>query len=104
MTTNRIEAIDPAFQSRIHLTIRYPKLSPEAREQIWLRFLRSFCPETTIEPRDIEELANIDINGREIKNLVKTTQLLAQHEKAPLKMEHVRTVLVLVKRNAFVDT
>lgn len=32
MTTNRAEAIDCAFQSRIHLALHYPGLSVEARQ------------------------------------------------------------------------
>lgn len=103
MTTNRVDRIDPAFQSRIHLTIEYPKLSLEVRRQIWARFLVSFCPESNIASNDLEELARVEANGREIKNLVKTAQLLAKHEKRPLTVEHIRTVLRVIKRNAMTD-
>ncbi|KAL9617549.1 MAG: hypothetical protein Q9160_007666 [Pyrenula sp. 1 TL-2023] len=100
MTTNRVDRIDPAFQSRIHLTIEYPRLTGEVRRQIWARFLEGFCPESRIEASELEELARVEANGREIKNLVKTAQLLAKHESKPLTVEHIRTVLRVIKRNA----
>ncbi|KAI1075434.1 P-loop containing nucleoside triphosphate hydrolase protein [Whalleya microplaca] len=93
MTTNRVEAIDPAFQSRIHLTIQYPRLSVEARRQIWERFAHNSRQGSTLQSQDFSELQSLDINGRDIKNLVKTAQLLASHENSPLSIEHIRTVL-----------
>lgn len=35
----------------------------------------------------------MEINGRQIKNVVKSAGLLARSEKGPLKADHVRTVL-----------
>lgn len=35
LTTNRKEDFDDAFKSRIHVTITYPTLSPEAQSAIW---------------------------------------------------------------------
>ncbi|KAL7626543.1 hypothetical protein AAE478_003315 [Parahypoxylon ruwenzoriense] len=100
MTTNRVEAIDPAFQSRIHLTIRYPSLDVPARRQIWERFVQNSQQESTLKPPDFDDLQSVDVNGREIKNLVKTAQLLASHEKAPLAMEHIRTALSVSRASA----
>ncbi|KAI2465774.1 putative AAA family ATPase [Annulohypoxylon bovei var. microspora] len=93
MTTNRVEAIDPAFQSRIHVTIRYPPLRAEARRQIWKRFIENSQPDTTVKEKDFDELKRIRVNGREIKNLAKTAQLLASHEETPLSIEHIRTII-----------
>jgi len=97
MTTNRVDTIDPAFQSRIHLTIEYPKLSEAARCQIWKQFLAINCPDTTIGDQEIQVLAKVDLNGREIKNLIKTAQLLAGHENVALDIEHCQTVLQVTK-------
>ncbi|KAI1469387.1 putative AAA family ATPase [Daldinia caldariorum] len=93
MTTNRVEAMDPAFQSRIHLTIHYPVLDVPARRQIWERFVQNFYQESTLLPHHFLELQSIPLNGREIKNVIKTAQLLASHEKGALTIEHVRTAL-----------
>ncbi|KAK3494182.1 uncharacterized protein B0T23DRAFT_103213 [Neurospora hispaniola] len=35
LTTNRKQDFDDAFKSRIHVTISYPELSPEAKSRIW---------------------------------------------------------------------
>lgn len=39
LTTNRKDQLDAAFQSRIHLTIGLPDLSPEQRQGIWESFV-----------------------------------------------------------------
>ncbi|KAI5863276.1 P-loop containing nucleoside triphosphate hydrolase protein [Durotheca rogersii] len=102
MTTNRVQAIDPAFQSRIHLTIKYPSLDAAARRKIWERFLlpSSSSQESALRHEDFAELQSFRLNGREIKNLVKMAQLLASHEKVPLAMDHVRTALHVTKANS----
>ena len=38
LTSNRITAFDPAFESRIHLTIHYPPLDAASRLHIWKTF------------------------------------------------------------------
>jgi SpoVK/Ycf46/Vps4 family AAA+-type ATPase len=91
MTTNRQDSIDAAFKSRIHLTIVFPDLSVSTRKQIWTRFVHS-C-ENTLAPRDFDTLSNIEMNGREIKNMVKTGQLLAKRENKPLSIDHFKIVL-----------
>ncbi|KAI0180807.1 P-loop containing nucleoside triphosphate hydrolase protein [Hypoxylon sp. FL1284] len=111
MTTNRADAVDPALRSRVHLTIRYPALGAAARRRIWERFVHAAAsarprqpqPQqqpSALGPDDLALLQELDLNGREIKNLVKTARLLASHEKAPLAMEHVRAVLSVSSTNA----
>jgi SpoVK/Ycf46/Vps4 family AAA+-type ATPase len=97
MTTNRVEAMDPAFQSRIHLTIQYPNLEESARRQIWISFVKYSSQPNILEDHHFDELSQINLNGREIKNLVKTAQLLACHENDPLSIEHVKTVLHVIQ-------
>lgn len=48
---------------------------------------------SNIGEKDLKTLAKIDMNGREIKNTVKTARLLASQKGVPLAMEHVATVL-----------
>jgi hypothetical protein len=40
LTTNRLQDFDDAFQSRIHLTIRYAALDNTRRANIWRNFLK----------------------------------------------------------------
>ena len=97
LTTNRVSTFDAAFQSRIHLTIDYPKLDFHSKMLIWQTFVRpqSDAPRygSNIREKDIKALAKTDMNGREIKNTIKTARLLASQKGAPLAMEHIATVL-----------
>jgi len=42
---------------------------------------------------DIEEFTEVEMNGRQIKNVVKSASLLALSEKTEIEAKHVRTVL-----------
>ncbi|KAK8074286.1 AAA family ATPase [Apiospora phragmitis] len=77
LTTNRGDAIDAAFQSRIHLTLQYPELSTDAKTHIWNQFL-SRAPSSAVTTLEVSNLALLPLNGRQIKNIVKTASLLAR--------------------------
>ena len=97
LTTNRVGTFDRAFQSRIHLTIEYPKLDFRSKMLVWRTFVRPRSDDaqygSDIGDNDLDVLAQMDLNGREIKNVVKTARLLASWKEMPLAMEHVATVL-----------
>jgi hypothetical protein len=93
MTTNRADNIDPAFQSRIHVSLQYPDLSPASRRQIWAAFLERSEHPSELGERDLEELSRVKLNGRQIKNVLKTAQLLALRRKSSLGRGLVETVL-----------
>lgn len=98
LTTNRIGAIDPAFKSRIDLILPYYDLDELARRRVWANFVDLLEPGTyEIGERDFDELAKSELNGREIKNSIKTAQVLAARE-GPLTMKHLRIVLNIRKR------
>ena len=40
LTTNRVESIDPAFQSRVHCALKYDQLNAESRLAIWSDLLQ----------------------------------------------------------------
>ncbi|OQE22976.1 hypothetical protein PENSTE_c009G03378 [Penicillium steckii] len=94
LTTNRAENIDPAFESRIHVSIRYPELSPESRCQIWTQFLASQSTES-FSDEELGYLSSLELNGRQIKNVLKTAHLLAYEEQCGLKFEHIKTIMEL---------
>lgn len=102
LTTNRIKQMDPAFHSRIHITMEYPPLDEEARGQVWKAFLgRSVTLDGKTkghEAHDVSDdefihLRKLDLNGRVIKNVIKAASLLAYHRKERLAFGHLRTVL-----------
>lgn len=103
MTTNRVDNIDMAFQSRIHVSLQYPDLTNDSRAHIWRNFLAAAKQKPEIADQDIEELAELDLNGRQIKNILKTAQLLARRKKSVLKRSFIETVLGIEKRRPVVN-
>lgn len=91
MTTNRYTAIDPAFKSRLDLILPFEDLDSTARRSIWKTFLDRVPPkQIRITDEDVEKLAEWKLNGREIKNMVKTSRLLAASMNSPLLVEHIQ--------------
>ncbi|KAJ5701260.1 hypothetical protein N7488_008808 [Penicillium malachiteum] len=93
MTTNRASTIDHAFQSRIHLTLHYPDLDSTAKEHIWRQFTSQLQLDDTFTDEIYGRLAQLSMNGCQIKNTVKISALLAHKEKTKLGIQHIRTVL-----------
>ncbi|KAI2926281.1 hypothetical protein CBS63078_2207 [Aspergillus niger] len=98
LTTNRVETFDDAFQSRIHVALRYGELTTKAKRSVWKMFLervqaKEGVQTATFNEKDFDLLARHNLNGRQIKNSVRTAQALAVNEQTPLSMEHIRRVL-----------
>ncbi|KAK0730126.1 P-loop containing nucleoside triphosphate hydrolase protein [Lasiosphaeris hirsuta] len=99
MTTNRVDNIDAAFQSRIHVSLEYPDLTSASRRQIWTNFLRGTTIKSGVTDAEIEQLSELKLNGRQIKNILKTAQLLAARKKSPvLDRKFIDTVLAIEKK------
>ena len=75
MTTNRAQNIDPAFESRIHISLNYQELDIVSRRHIWSQFLCGSSNSFTDE--QLDQMAEVPLNGRQIKNVIKTAGLLA---------------------------
>ncbi|KAM0429215.1 hypothetical protein ACHAPT_006429 [Fusarium lateritium] len=83
LTTNRISSFDRAFVSRIHLAIHYPPLTQPSRRALLYAFLKQTSEdsaEALSSQGVLEKLADEDLNGRQIKNLVRTACALALSE------------------------
>ncbi|CAE6409337.1 unnamed protein product [Rhizoctonia solani] len=122
LTTNRIRSFDDAFLSRFSVALRYPDLDRESRKVLWSKFLllagasvegnkstsslKAITPSITdgmdtegmSTPRhfslmDINKLSLKPLNGRVIKQTVRTAQALAVSAGEQLSMSHVETVL-----------
>jgi len=74
LTTNRNEDLDPAFRSRISIVIGYNPLDFNARRQVWSNLLKAASLHK--EQSDIDSLAAKEMNGRQIKNVIRMTQSL----------------------------
>ncbi|OHF02950.1 ATPase [Colletotrichum orchidophilum] len=89
---------DDAFQSRIHIALRYDSLAQKAKESIFKIFVERVrvLEKVDLKPftkDDYKSLAKHDLNGRQIKNTVRTAQALAVNKGESLGMEHILQVL-----------
>jgi len=96
MTTNRVDNIDAAFQSRIHVSLEYPDLTPSSRRQIWVNIVD--VADHDLSETDFDELSMMELNGRQIKNVLKISQLLARRRNVALNRQVLETVLAIEKR------
>ena len=100
LTTNRIGTFDRAFKSRIHLAIHYPKLSTETRKSLWHAFLDRASPESAaamIYNEELDDFAQEDLNGRQIRNVVRTAHALAISDGGMIAVDHVQMALGAMK-------
>jgi ATP-dependent 26S proteasome regulatory subunit len=93
LTTNRVQTFDPAFQSRIHISLNYEELSIESRKTVWSNFLDNSAQEHSITAAQLGELARMNVNGRQIKNILKIARLLASRKNVALSHDHIVTTL-----------
>ncbi|KAH7062594.1 P-loop containing nucleoside triphosphate hydrolase protein [Macrophomina phaseolina] len=100
LATNQANTIDPAFRSHIDLILPYPDLTRESREQIWRAFLETILLAHSFSDEHFNELADADLNGRDIKNVVKIARFAAGSRGVLLGMEHLRTIIGIKERAA----
>jgi len=84
LTSNRIDSLDPAFQTRITLALRYESLSMEGRSKVWENLLLKSGYESNMQSFDLNELSKPALNGREIKNALRLAMALAVDEQSDL--------------------
>ncbi|KAH9934528.1 P-loop containing nucleoside triphosphate hydrolase protein [Epithele typhae] len=96
LTTNRVRAFDEAFLSRIHVALHFRELDRDARRQVWAAFLRRAGPGAAAvagSAEALDALAARALNGRQIKNAVRTASSLAGSRGVPLRLEHLAGTL-----------
>lgn len=99
MTTNRGDIIDPAFASRITLRLNYPNLDEAARTRVWetmfksagLTLLSDLSQGGQVTPGDFKELASDELNGRQIRNVVRLVKVV--HANGQVKVSQVRKLM-----------
>ena len=90
LTTNRITSLDHAFQSRVDLFLPYADLTAQARRKVWKNFIdRAGQDKFVVKDDDLDVLAGVSLNGREIKNLIKSAHLLSLKGKEKITMERL---------------
>ncbi|KAI1844018.1 hypothetical protein JX266_009884 [Neoarthrinium moseri] len=98
LTSNRVGTFDEAFKSRIQVAIHYENLSKRSRKAIWKNFFDMI--EETNEDANIaeleekvDELSDMMMNGRQIRNALLTARQLAKYRNETLAWEHLDQVL-----------
>lgn len=96
MTSNRIECIDPAMESRIDLKLEYGELSIEDKVKIYINKMKR-----TGEIESHDEIHRFmekyrHLNGRNLKSVIKTAQFVAY----PLRptIDHISAVAELTAK------
>lgn len=108
LTTNRINSIDIAVQSRIHLAIRYSDLTKEQKQNIFQLFLKQLEPDSINNHEKIIEYVNeygsdYKLNGRQIRNVVSSALSLARSTAKErngddrLTVDHLKEVLYVTR-------
>lgn len=105
LTSNRAASIDPAFESRIDLTLSYDALTKDARKEVWRKFSKDSNVMTELTQEDIDELADSPLNGRQIKSAIKTAAIFAASLGSSLSRKHLEVVIGMrMKAMAWLQT
>lgn len=85
------------MKSRIHVSLYYDTLGLDTRRRLWSVFLQKaglHGEETTeVDAELMKELCQRPLNGREIKNIVKTASTLAAHHGHPITIHDILYVI-----------
>ncbi|KAF4986749.1 hypothetical protein FDECE_15783 [Fusarium decemcellulare] len=122
LTSNRVGTFDEAFKSRIQLSLHYEALDKSQRRMIWSNFLNRLKTlereNTKIEPieqrkrkfeetkginfddieRHLGELAEQEMNGRQIRNSITTARQLAKFKGDNMSYRHLEHVIAVSKK------
>ncbi len=97
LTTNRAGNFDEAFKNRIHVIIEYQNPDAAARCNIWRHLLTKRQNGITLDESwtetEYEILGELEINGRDIRNLIRTAYGYAKSHGKPLGVRHVQMVM-----------
>ena len=92
LTTNRVESLDPAFQSRVQCALRYEALDEGSRGRIWEDLLAHVQGGVGGDV-SIPHLAAQPLNGRQIKNCLQLALALSVSEGQQLAKRHLDVVM-----------
>ena len=101
LTTNRVGAFDQAFQSRIHVTLGLPSLDERRRTSVWAIFLQDLARKgaithtvhDTLMEKVSKKWSKEKLNGRQIRNTVRTALVVAEKKGAMVGEKEFETVL-----------
>jgi hypothetical protein len=89
LTTNRVKNIDNAFYSRISIALRFGEGDDSKRLAIWTNLSQA----AGVEGLDLKRLAALELNGRQIKNVIKTARKLSNYRNIALDTALIEKVI-----------
>ena len=100
LTTNQIAHFDVAVQSRIHIAIKYSKLSQAQTMAIFEGFLKPLAEKQRVKDMDDirdwikEDVCKIGLDGRQIRNIVTSALGMARAQgKRKLDKKDLKKIL-----------
>ena len=75
LTSNRAQCLDPAFESRVTIALKYEALDEKARAKVWSNLLQLIDDKD--ENIDVMKLSHHHMNGRQIKNAIRLAMAMA---------------------------
>ncbi len=94
LTTNRMEHMDEAFRSRISAVVEYKALDKSKRHKVWNNLLNAASIKLSDEV--INKLCDVEMNGRQIKNVIRMSQCLAKENTSEITEEIMFKVIDLI--------
>lgn len=91
LTTNRANNIDKAFFSRISLSLYYEALGVRDRRTVWKNL--AGMNDIRLNSNELDQLSAYDLNGREIKNVLKLASALAGRDDQPVRISYMIKVI-----------
>ncbi|CAB5216142.1 unnamed protein product [Rhizophagus irregularis] len=91
LTTNRVNCLDDAFQTRISIFLEYKELDTKARETLWSTFLEFLDYDNNVNVKKLSE--KHQLNGREIKNIVKLARALNKEKNELITTELLEKII-----------
>ncbi|CAG7561233.1 unnamed protein product [Fusarium equiseti] len=122
LTSNRVGTFDEAFKSRIQLSLHYESLTKSQRRTIWANFLKRLNgleqEEKVVQPitdrkrklqenpgidfddieRHLADLAEEQMNGRQIRNAITTARQLAKFKNESMTYRHLEHVIKISRK------
>lgn len=96
LTTNRVKNIDRAFYSRISIGLFFEDATVQKRQKIWDNLLQA----AKITKINTAALAQNDVNGRQVKNIIRQAQALT-HDIGEKKVTQAMLEKVLALTTSF---
>ncbi|KAJ7825514.1 hypothetical protein B0H13DRAFT_2241203 [Mycena leptocephala] len=88
LASNRVQAYDAVFLSRIHVTLHFGELDKASHGQVWRAFVRHADRCSGISDEELALLAQRRSRGRQIKNAVHTAHSLARTRNEEVSIAH----------------